>query len=153
MVWQIANVVFWLMCLYLTVTRPWTKANWFAPFGAFAWAGVAADAVRSRLRVEDHVLYRHGIRGWDHFVDLDRLTDVRLARVWEFKEPYPHLELHISDIDGHGATISLRWWTNWQPLLEAVAKAVSADSAGQRGAIVWTIDLDEKTRWRLASYL
>jgi hypothetical protein len=104
-------------------------ASWTGVVAAVVFAALVVSPFRGFIRIEDGVLYRRGVLRWYAPLDLTRLTEVRLLRMWQGREPYPNLELLLVDRDNKRQYISLRWWSNWEPLVTLVALAVSEPDA------------------------
>ena len=145
---QVLNVVFVVACAVAGVTAgdvsPWV--------GLLSGSVLMVGAFRDYIRVEDGVLFRRTIKGWDPPMVLATVQKVEVCRMAGLKD-YPHTVVFLVGEDGTRRTVSLRWWTNWQPLLAAITAAVTTPVPGQPGLLTWRPDVDEGTRRRLAPYL
>ena len=141
-------------CALTTVASLASAADgggWTTWLGVVLFGWWTAAAIRSRIRVEDAVLYRRGTLGWYAPLDLRRLQHVALRRSpdprWAFGR-----YLLLRDQDRHEHTIWLLWWSNWEPLAALVARSVLLQPPGIAPGFVTTIDIDGKDGQRLAAF-
>ena len=142
----------------LPVTALWFTIAAISWGGWQVWLGCAvlwmkaAQAYREYIRVDDGVIYQRGLWRWSEPLRLKTLDSVCFHRVWGFREPYKYLEITLATADSHRLSITLRWWSQTEELLQAVAAAVldpAADACGHRR---WRIPVDDETNRRLAHY-
>ena len=118
-----------------------------------AWlAGLAIGAQRSCIRVERGTVFRRGIFRWAKPLVLDNITDISLQRRWG-RGDNPHVELSLKSRDGTTFSFEPRWWANADQLLHVVAVSASANVPDPPPRGLWKLNLDAKTRDRLAEHL
>jgi hypothetical protein len=118
-----------------------------------AWlTALAIGAQRSYIRVEQGTIFRRGLFRWDKPLVLDSLIDISLQRRWG-RGDNPHVELSLESRDGTCFSFQPRWWTNADQLLHIVAVAASANVPDPPPRGLWKLNLNAKTRERLAEHL
>jgi len=142
-------------CALTTVASLASAADgggWTTWLGVVLFGWWTAAAIRSRIRVEDDVLYRRGLVGWEPLpLDLRRLDRAALRRSVALGQPLG-MHLLLVDRDRHEQVISLLWWSNWEPLAALVARTVLTRPDGASGGLVTSIHIDRASGRRLAAY-
>ncbi len=149
LVWRI---VFSTLALLLSIASI-VAGHWQLWMCAAAAILLAACSLHDQISLEDGVVYRRYALTRAEPVVLAELTSVTLARVWEYREPYPHVVLLLDDGHRHPLAVSLRWWSDTDALTRVVASAVAASRSGEWAQRRWRLDLDRQTSRRLAAAL
>jgi hypothetical protein len=106
----------------------------------------ALAAWRDYVRIEEGVIYERGLVRWARPQLLSEVTSISL-HYETFGRDLPHRELRLWS--SHGLVlISLRWWSNHKPFLDAVRSYLSGPGPPGQGRI-WKVKIDAKTRRRL----
>lgn len=149
LVWRLVNPV-------LALTMSWSAAtdlDWRSGLGVLFFAVMTAAAFGNYARLSDGVLYRRGLARWHEPLRLSEITHVSLCRVLGNERVYMPLKLSITDAAGRVEEFTLRWWTNTDDLLAAVAEAVSDESPDVATMRTWRIELGRGTERRLRHYV
>ena len=127
-----------------TVWQMWLTMAWLT--------ALAIGAQRGCIRVEQGRIFQRLVFRWGKPFLLDHLSEVSLRRKWD-RGDNPHIELSMKSSDGTSFSFQPRWWTNADRLIHLVAVAASADVPDPPPRGLWRLDLDQRTRERLAGHL
>jgi hypothetical protein len=136
----------------LSIADALSGGGWKGWVGVVAFGAMVPAAFRSTIHVEDDVLYRRLLLGWEPLsLDLRQLERVAFRRSVAMGQPLG-MHLLLVDRDRHAQVISLLWWSNWEELAALVARAVLTRQDSASGGLVSMIDIDRASGRRLAAY-